>query len=994
LSARVFVGRARELERLSSAVERAFAGEGALVCLVGEAGIGKSRLAEHTQALAEARGAMTVSGRCWESGGAPAYWPFVEAFRQLGIDDPLSDADSAEGPGAADARFDVFDRAARRLRALARERPIVMLLDDLHAADSSSLSLLQFLARGVRGSRLCVIATYRETEARLSSDVSAILAKIAREGDVITLARLSRSDVATWLAEVEPEAGPSRAADLHRISEGNPLFVEELMRVGNPYDPERLSLGLEATIDEHLSRLGSDARSLIETAAVIGRELDPGLACRLAGIARDRAEPLWREARTQGVLEVRERERLRFTHVLLRDRLHTCLPAARRADLHWRVGLLLRDEHGDLASAAHHLLEGRAAGELDLALETARDAASQALARLAFEEATRIADGALALLGDAHASRVGVELMLASAEGRVRAGDRHAGLDAAVRAARAAEALGTPELLAQAALVYSAELVSATIDPLMVDLLRRAMAALDVADSPLRARVLARLASALMPPLDEESMVEIQDLATEARVMATRLGDAQTSLYVLSFVAAAIGYVAGGEARKTLINEIMTLAAALNHRVTLVTHGAFYAISLLEQGLRTEADAALANVERVASELANSRYRWRVLGARALLAAFDGDLDEALRLGREVRELSREPGMRSAELAWALQRIGIAYSSGDAVSIRDDAEDVLSVVGRVPQLSPYKGWVLAVMGRHEEATRALNPVAGNTNSYPWLLIAADACTLLGNRELGAPIYEKLLEERFKNRVFWGPAALSLIGPTSLVLADLARVLGRETEALALYDEAIELSERIGARPLARLSRTRKELMVGPAPPPRARAPERAPLTVRLEGDVWAVESAGRVVRVKDGKGMRFLAELVEQPRRELFVLDLIGADEAPTSTGPALDAQAKQAYRARVEELRDVLVEAERNADVVRAEKAREELDRIAGELAGAVGLGGRDRKQGSNVERARINVQRRLKDAIARIAELDPELGRILSLAVKTGTYCSFTPL
>jgi tetratricopeptide (TPR) repeat protein len=309
----------------------------------------------------------------------------------------------------------------------------------------------------------------------------------------------------------------------------------------------------------------------------------------------------------------------------------------------------------------------------------------------------------------------------------------------------------------------------------------------------------------------------------------------------------------------------------------------------------------------------------------------------------------------------------------------------------VPLLAPYKAWVLAVLGRTEEAARTLGPVIQNPFSYPWLLIAADTCTLLGNAELGAPIYAQLCKERFRNRVFWGPAAHSVIGPTSLVLADLALVLGRRDEALQLYDDAIALTERIGARGLAALSKKRKAQAFG-APAPVT--PGRARLEVQLEGDVWRVSHGRGVLRVKDGKGMRYLAELLQNPGRELFVLELCGSEEGPSSGGATLDARAKQAYRQRVEELREQLAEAERTADTGRAERARAELDAIAGELARAVGLGGRDKQLSSNVERARINVQRRLKDAIERIRELDAGLGRYLSSTVKTGTYCSFTPI
>jgi len=140
--------------------------------------------------------------------------------------------------------------------------------------------------------------------------------------------------------------------------------------------------------------------------------------------------------------------------------------------------------------------------------------------------------------------------------------------------------------------------------------------------------------------------------------------------------------------------------------------------------------------------------------------------------------------------------------------------------------------------------------------------------------------------------------------------------------------------------------------------------------------------------------MEYLDHLLRSPGRELYVLVLAGADEAPEDAGAVLDDRAKQAYRRRVEDLEDQPAEAERLGDRGRASRAREELEAVAEQLASAVGLGGRDRKAASNVERARVNVQRRLKDAIRRIAEHDAALGRYLDATVRTGTYCVYRPV
>jgi non-specific serine/threonine protein kinase len=134
--------------------------------------------------------------------------------------------------------------------------------------------------------------------------------------------------------------------------------------------------------------------------------------------------------------------------------------------------------------------------------------------------------------------------------------------------------------------------------------------------------------------------------------------------------------------------------------------------------------------------------------------------------------------------------------------------------------------------------------------------------------------------------------------------------------------------------------------------------------------------------------------LIEQAGRPVHVTELSGVEQRTGDAGPVLDARAKAEYRSRFEALREEQREAESFHDALRARRAQDEMERLAEQLASAVGLGGRDRRAASDVERLRINVQRRIKDAIARIASQDPGLGRYLAAAVKTGVTCVFVPL
>jgi hypothetical protein len=177
-----------------------------------------------------------------------------------------------------------------------------------------------------------------------------------------------------------------------------------------------------------------------------------------------------------------------------------------------------------------------------------------------------------------------------------------------------------------------------------------------------------------------------------------------------------------------------------------------------------------------------------------------------------------------------------------------------------------------------------------------------------------------------------------------------------------------------------------------------------------EGDVWRLDYEGRVLRVRDAKGMRHLALLLAHPGVEFHAVDVAGAGEGGATlagleadglavragtgdAGPVLDAQAKAQYRTRLEDLRSEIEEAEAFNDPERAARAREEVDFIAQELSSAVGLGGRDRKVASASERARVNVTRALRREIRRIADEDARLGHELTATVRTGTFCAYEP-
>jgi class 3 adenylate cyclase len=175
---------------------------------------------------------------------------------------------------------------------------------------------------------------------------------------------------------------------------------------------------------------------------------------------------------------------------------------------------------------------------------------------------------------------------------------------------------------------------------------------------------------------------------------------------------------------------------------------------------------------------------------------------------------------------------------------------------------------------------------------------------------------------------------------------------------------------------------------------------------RCQGEYWTIAYEGRVIRLRDCKGLRYLGQLLQHPNREFPALDLAAftvptgyvKDQeaprlAPASAGPVLDGKAKAEYRRRLIDLREELEEAEHLNDLGRATSLREEIEALAGQLAAGLGLGGRDREAVSAAERARVAVTLRIKDAVRKIRSTDPDLADHLSRSVKTGRFCSYTP-
>jgi DNA-binding SARP family transcriptional activator len=405
-----FVGRSAELAVLRAHLGAAQTGSGRVVLVEGEPGVGKTRLAEKVAAEAAARGFVAVWGRCAEGGGAPTLWPWAQVLRALG--------DDREIAGLVPQRALLDPQVARGqlnrgltdiLRERGRARPLLLVLDDLHWADVASLALLEFFAAHLADVCVLVLGTYREVDLPQTPRLSGTLGVLARlpGADRLALQGLDLDEVTSLIrAHTGAEPALDMAAAMHRRTEGNPFFVTELLRLDDPaaltHGP--LPAGIRDVVRRRVARLPHPARTLLDTAALVGRDVDLRLVGGLCGLEGDAGLEAAATAVAEGLLaEVLGRiGGYRFTHALVQETLVADLSPVHRARLHERIALALLDAYGEddehAAEVAEHLWASLPAGDTERALQAQARAADLAWAGLAYEQAEAQLERASTLL--------------------------------------------------------------------------------------------------------------------------------------------------------------------------------------------------------------------------------------------------------------------------------------------------------------------------------------------------------------------------------------------------------------------------------------------------------------------------------------------------------------------------------------------------------------------------------------------------------------------
>jgi predicted ATPase/DNA-binding SARP family transcriptional activator len=892
-AASIFVGREREVSELEAAVDDALEGRGRLVLLTGEAGIGKSRLADELANRARSRNARVLWGRCWEAGGAPAYWPWVQALRshvreldadelrrQLGAGTPelvhllpdlrerFPDVPELQDLESEGARFRLFDAVATFLRNASEETPLVLVLDDLHVADAPSLLMLQFVAGEIADARVTLLAIYRDPDPDRGEHEDARLPELARAASVrIALGGLAEMDVVSYVRSTAAVEPPTSVVDaIFRGTEGNPLFVGEVVRLlaaegllDRPLHASwhlNVPRGVRDVIGRRLRHVSPDCIDVLTLASVLGREFGLDALERLSGRpAQELLDVLDQAVAARVVTDVPGTSgRLRFAHALIRDTLYDSLTTARRVALHRRAGealeeLYARNPEPHLTELAHHFTVAAPGGEASKAVDLAQRAGDHAAQLLAHEEAARLYELALSALALDPAAEDALEcrLHLALGDALARAGDLARAKDAFLRAAAMARSLGDAEALAAAALGYGGRIVwaRAGTDQLVVHLLEEALDALGDAVSPLRARLLARLGGALRDERDPARREAIGELAVS---IARQSGDRSALAYALLGLSAACQASPDHARRLEAAAELAREARRLGDKEAQCDVHMAESLVYFELGRLDIVREGTAAMTALAEELRQPSQLWVAAATRAMLAMHEGRYTEAEELIPYALALGQPSQQTMAEVGYAFQLYTLRREQARA----DETYDLLArAASDVPARPVYRCALarLAVeLERTAEARRLFEELAANDfeivpRDQEWLLAASvltDVCKSLRDIPRAAVLYDALLPYagRVASDIYEGSA-----GAVDRALGILAAMLGRDSEAVAHLEAAIELNERTGARPWAAYARVDlAEVLLDLGDAVRARDLLTEAQTTALESGMTALEN--------------------------------------------------------------------------------------------------------------------------------------------------------
>lgn len=990
----VFFGRDKELQAIAASMGTVLAGTGHIDVISGPAGIGKTRLAREVAASARTDGFQVLRGGCWEGDGAPSYWPWIGVLRsylEAAGDEAatgsefsrLLEAASARvsvvaratvdaSKDAQQARFVLFDWVCEFFAGVTARQPIMLVLDNLHWADTGSLLLLQFVVGRLATLPIAIIATSRDPLPDLLKSVIH-----HEEAEHLPLPGLSREEVSALLTARSAYTPVGDVLDqLMGLTEGNPYFLRELAQLWRgghgPTDASAvlaLPPSLLALTLQQFDRLSFTCRRLLQAASVIGREFDAELVTQVAEMAMPDAMRMLDDAAEHRVLVPLTATRYCFRHALVREAIQGQVNLAERTRLHERIAIALEQQvkagaRVPATALAHHFSMGlpfthrRRAGAYSIT------AGEEAHAAFAYEEAVfqfrRAQEMCWTTFSDTEACDLLLRLGAAEAGAGASASSRHTFENAAAFARR----LECPQRFTRAALGFKG-LMWATIpvDYAAVALLEEARSRLTDACEPLEVQLLASLSKSLYYSHHTD---RARQYSERASLLAATQGDPRLKAIALETHAVTLLRPDTTDALLAVTSALTRYAEELRDPDLLFNANLFRQFSLLTTGDIWQADQALLEAAGISQQTRNPRFLWQIALLRTARATLRGQLALAEEMATTSQTLGRRVHDSSPGQHDLLQTLQRALLRNDVNALLEPAAALVVQSPTVPGFKVAYSLLLARASQISLASELLHELApGDFHALPrdnlfvWLLtMVAEATVLTRQRTHAATAYRLLLPYAEQQIVAaWGTV---LDGCVSHYLAILAAFLAMDSAAIAHFSEAIVRNRTVGAPALTARSQVayaQFALARSPAgcpddPCELARAAEgtftslsfphyaHLAATVRQQastdyktfpatgthdlplsencfrrtGDFWTIQFEHIRVTLKHSLGLQYIATLLSRPGEAIHVLELIAPPPSPEGFNPAFTTSndKRSDDRARTQyrhRLREISVE-------------------------------------------------------------------------------------
>jgi tetratricopeptide (TPR) repeat protein len=845
-----FIGRKRQLEMLRESWAEALADRRRAIVIQAEMGMGASRLAAEIAAEVAGQGAVVLAGRSAGDAVIP-YLPFVEALhpyvsgrspeeleRQVGPGASfLSDLFplASRGPAGSDAwrpvagpeglsdalppalgdtdssRYWLFEAIAVLLEELAAPAGAVLVLDDIHEADPSTLHLLEYLALHHRPSRALIVMT-------CAPPAPPLVARLVAEGTAsrLLLEGLSVEDVGTLLAVTSGrgvETLPPLAEAVHDLTSGVPLFVEELGKALAEVDASSVrpspdlpaSERIVATLERRIDQVPPAVVSMLSTAAVTGLIFDVHIVATLTGQAPAAVAAHLDLALGAGLVRAESLAgRYRFAHRLLHQAFDRRVGPTLRGELHGELANLLlgpaAPSETSPAEVAHHF-KLAAWHHASQAVTYAIRAGDHAMGLLAFEDGELFYSSALNTLRSFGAldRRLEAAILVRLGAAHFAVYRRVEAIAAYRRAVELSLELRDSEGLAAATSGLRTSTEFSDADPNLIALLRQTMTMWDEVDEQVRTRLIAGLARAL-PAGDSEGKA----LIDEATSIALRVGDPETRLEVLSTAVLIKWSPDNLPWRQELADQVIDLAGGLGRIDLEIEARGWRAAYSEELGDFAAADADLSLVEDFAVKSRRPYFLGLAAMRRAGRAILEGRYEDAQRESEAMLSV----GGDSPDFvgAFGVQIVLVRRDQGRLAELEWLVFEQIAASPRIPAWQVAGLLMHSAAGRRHRAKKGLRQLVGDeVAAIPrdWLWPAAvaslaDVCVNLNDREV-APVLIRALRP-LRGRLAMLAHGIVADGTIDRRLAGLEACVGRFSEAERLFHSAIATSRRVGARP--------------------------------------------------------------------------------------------------------------------------------------------------------------------------------------------------